>query len=280
MGHGDQWDAIYPDFDKFTQHALPSTLANGLHDGTAPFAGEYADGSPHGNVVTGIRHENGRVGYFALVDCDTRSTPRHNEFITAFPIMSAGIRHQMAIDGFQPLDLPMESLVDAVDHDFSLSFFDPCFYRNRFTYKVGEKHVFSLAALAYSLRQPEVMEYDIDAGPLLEIERQNLLKENPNADANSVKSVRISLARMAACFPHKDYPAAYEIRSPVKSVEWFQFEDQDFCCLRVTLVRMGEDADEDFDILLYAASHVLHDYKPQVGDDVEAVIWLQGNLVE
>ena len=277
MGHGNQWEAIYPDVKALLGHALPMTLAKGKLDGKAPFVGEYEDGSPHGDSVAGIRYVDGRLGYFALVDCDTIQKTRKNELVTSFPYLPEGVAYRLVINEIKATSMPMEGVVAAGKDGFEFDFFDPSFYRNRFKYKVGETHEFSVAALAYSLHKAEAAGYDIDKGPLVEIERQRLLKENPHADVSAVKSVWISLESAAICLPHPQYPGECEFRGPVKTVEWFKFDSMTFCRLLVTFTRPD---DQDFDLFLYASANVLGEYRPEVGDDVEGVVWLQGNLVE
>jgi hypothetical protein len=277
MGHGNQWEAIYPDFKSVIQHILPLAVAKGHLAGEAPFVGEYDDGQPHGNVVAAICYQDGLMGCLVLLDSNTVKNPRTNSLATAFPYLPGGIAHRLEIDKLTIVDMPMEGIVHVSKDGFEFDFFDPSFYRNRFKYKVGETHEFSVAALAYSLHKAETAGYDIDKGPLVELERQQLLKENPHADVSAVKSVWISLENAAICFPHPQYPGECEFRGPVKTVEWFKFDNLDFCRLLVTLVRPN---DQDFDVFVYAAAHVLGDYRPKSGDDVEGVVWLQGNLVE
>ncbi len=156
----------------------------------------------------------------------------------------------------------------------SISFFDPEFFKNRHIYESGKAYDFSVAGIAYVLKPAKQQSLTIDEGPILEMERERLLEEDPNADPNSIIPVELSLAEMRCLLP-RELADDSEFRTVIDEAGYFEVEGHGVFRLRATM--MIPD-DHHFDINLYASEAVLEGYRPKPGDSIEGVLWLQGRL--
>ena len=84
---------------------------------------------------------------------------------------------------------------------------------------------------------------------------------------------------MAALVPISEWDSDdYQFRGPVKSVKEIEMLGQTGWKVRATLLRhLSDDSESDLDIII--TSKVWKDKSPpQIGDDIEGTLWLQGYL--
>ena len=67
------------------------------------------------------------------------------------------------------------------------------------------------------------------------------------------------------------------IRDRVERVDDVKLEKMD---IKVLYVRFPFDQRPDMVLPIYASKMVLRDYEPQVGDEVDAYVWLQGRIID
>lgn len=111
---------------------------------------------------------------------------------------------------------------------------------------------------------------------MIEIERQRLLEENPNADISEVNSVTVSLEEACWLMPTK-VEDDFEFRGIPKEIKPIEIEGAEFLQVKMTLIRPD---DIDFDVMVFASRKVLGNYEPKLGEAVEGFVWLQGHLIE
>jgi hypothetical protein len=213
--------------------------------------------------------------YLALVSTDS-SEPGKNKFLySAYPFCFDGCPNQIEIELIEPESI--EGIIHgSYDGGGSVAFFDPLFFLNRDRYSAGQTYTFSMAGLAYVIRKTTDEFIDVAEGPLIELEKQRLLDEDPNADTSYVKSVRVSLEGACWLFPTKIADDA-EFRGIAGEVGYFEVEGIGFYRIKMTLMRADE---KPFDAIVYASEPVLKGYTPKIGDSIEGFLWMQGRLVE
>lgn len=111
---------------------------------------------------------------------------------------------------------------------------------------------------------------------MIEIERQRLLEDDPNADVSNVNSVSVSLENACWLMPTK-IEDDFEFRGVPKEIQVVRVDDAEFLQVRMTLIR---PEDVDFDVLVYVSRASLGDYEPKIGEAVEGFVWLQGHLIQ
>lgn len=102
-------------------------------------------------------------------------------------------------------------------------------------------------------------------------------EQDPHADVADVQAVDFSTAELRALLFHADDVADAEFYTSVESVSYFFFEETEMCKMDVRfLLREGDE----LRMALYASAHVLAGYRPEVGDLIRGVLWLQGYPVK
>jgi len=222
--------------------------------------------------VIGLKYLDSPLSFIALVAMDL--CDKNTALWSGYPFCSEGIDNGLVVDSIDRWDNGIEGLFTAHTSDGGIfSFFDPLFFLDKDQLKVGEERMFTLAALAYVLRKSEQMSIVIDKGPLLEIEREQQLRDNPGSEPPS--SVTVSLSGMAAFMPHNEYPDDADARFTIEEVSEFRVAERAF--IRLTGIVMRLDG-RDVRLTVYVSRETLEGYTPRVGDDVEAILWVQGFL--
>jgi hypothetical protein len=126
------------------------------------------------------------------------------------------------------------------------------------------------------LRKAEKDKIVVTEGPMIEMERQRRLEEDPKADVSQINSVEVSLAELRCLLPSDKYPDDAEFRTVIEQVGYFELEGIGIYFLRATLMRPD---DNDFNGIIFASESVLNGYTPKCGDSIEGVMWLQGALI-
>jgi hypothetical protein len=270
MGYGEQWGCFWGDVEKTVQR-LPKILEQGR---SVSGDGELMT-NPRRSLSNGeyVVYAYGDTPACCLAICAAAEDLKSLELASAYPWLRDGIPLVLEVLDSHHLEDEYEGVVEGVTRETeTISFFDPLFCLNHSLYRRGQKFEFSMAALAYVIEKVENTNIRITEGAALEIERKRALEENPDADVNQIKSVDISMAELRCLLPREDGMNA-EFQTVVEEARYFHSEDSEICQMRVILKRSG---DEQLAAMLYASEHVLKDYRPQVGDSIRGVLWLQG----
>ena len=109
------------------------------------------------------------------------------------------------------------------------------------------------------------------------MERERILKEDPNADVSHVNSVKFHLGELRSLLPHEDAPGDAEFQTVVEEVEYFHFHGIKICRMPATF-NLGDD--RAVKLNLYASEGVLMGYRPRIGDPIRGTVWLQGYAIK
>ena len=234
------------------------------------YAGE--DGRMKQGSVFGLRYGESPLQIVALVVGNKQE--KTNEFWSAYPVCSCGVENRLKVNETIPDRDGTEGVINAsTTFGGSIGFFDPYFFLNKDGSIEGSERNVSLAGLAYVLRKAEQDGITINEGPMIQEEKDRVLRENPHADVSKITSVFISMKGAALYLPLRESPDEGEFRICVDEVEFFRLGGREYCRIRGVLMR---DDDNPLVADIYASGHVLEGYKPAVGDDIEGICWMQG----
>ena len=200
----------------------------------------------------------------------------NNEIVTLFPFTGRGSQHLLTVRKVRIWKDGLTAHMDAFFGDAELSFFDTDFVANRGWYEAGQPHEFILAGLAYNAQPSTISEL-----PFI-LHRDVLAWQSQMEDQQGEAPVRgkdtISLIGMSMLIPLRDGDLdEYSFRGQVIQVESFSdFLSQKGWRTRVRVIR---DSPENMDLDIWVTEKVWEGkHPPQVGEDIEGVLWLQGHL--
>lgn len=274
MGHGDHWATIEKDSTDFIAEMLPKICTDGKLIGKNAFTHSMDDVPNKVGIAFGLLYADTPVNFLALIVGEIEEDS--NLLWSGYPVCAKGIECRLVIEEIKPWENGIEGVIEAyVPGGGLISFFDPYFYLNRDSYIVGKEFAVRLGALAYTLNKADQLEIQITEGPMLEIHRQRLLEDDPNVDVSSITSVPISMDGSAIYFPRGDVGDDAEVRFKVIETGNFTCAERPFVSVSGAIMRPDSG---DVNIHVYVSEQVLNGYVPQVGDNVEAVVWMQGFL--
>lgn len=276
-GHGEHWEAIEGDTKKTVTTLLPVSIERGKVTGGSEFNVILEDGTVRREKALGIVHGEMPLRYLVLVCTDSTKGQPVNTVWSFYPLCAECVSHRLTIEKLHPWENGIEGVVSASTTSGAMVwFFDPYYFVNKDVYKIGKGYDITLGALALKLQKPAQNEIVITEGPLIELERQRAIEEDPHADTSKITSVTLSLENLSMCMPSEDYPDEASYRGVVENIGYFETEGIGFYRYKTTILKFGDD--NLVSIYLYASESVLGDYRPKVGDNVEGVIWMQGTI--
>jgi len=198
--------------------------------------------------------------------------------VTAVPLLE-GALNDMTIDDLHPWSNGVEAAVAACRNEDAqpLWFYTPLYFRDRVALMTpGVRHTFMLAGLAYGVRRALLDDMSITGGPHFEVWAEKWLEENPDKTRLDVPPLKISLHGACVLLPTPQY-TIYQLRAPILAVEESELSGEKIYILRLAF---GLDTQEPLDLPIYASARACKKYVPKEGDEIDAVIWLQGRLLD
>lgn len=274
MVHGDQWRAVAESVE-FVREMVPRLLERGRLVAEADVEIRGEDGVARAESGFALAYPDTPLRYLALCATNSAGSEIFREFINGSPFCAEGVEAELEIEEVLPDEDPMEGGLVLATRDGGLMWLvDPLFFANRALYQPGRMLLFSVSALAYTVRPARTEPIVITSGNFLEFHRQRMLEEDPALDPDEIREVELSLEGARSFFPNNVDPLlGSTFRSPVEAVEAFEVEGTRFVRMRISPLT---DEEQTVSMWLYAAPHVLGDYAPQVGDEVEGTAWIQG----
>lgn len=192
-----------------------------------------------------------------------------------FPFFVTGSQHTVTMRKVLVWESGVEAQIAASWGETAVTFFDTQYLINRAWYEAGKKYEFIFSGVAYHAGPAEKKEWTINRHPDEVAWMNQLLKEEGRQHE---ATFTMNLDGTALFLPANGGDVDdYSFHAPVKSVEEFKdWLGQDGWRVRATVMRFGgKDADLDILITQRAWSG---DLPPQVGQDIEGRLWLQGYL--
>lgn len=277
MGHGNHWKALFgDDFQESWAKLLPRFVQQGSL--VRHVAGREISAGSEQQRWPYFALEYGEMPLHFLIVIHIDPADKLNKVQSAYPFLKEGVATDLEIVGIVKEKDEFEAELKCVTRQGTpLSFFSPLYGSDPHAFETGRKYEFTLAALAYSLKRNENPAFTLTEEPALEIEKRCRQEEDPHADVGDIKAVDFSMADLRALLFHADDADEAEFFTAVESVTYFTFEETEICKMDVRFRFRGE---EDLRTSLYASAHVLAGYRPEVGDLIQGVLWLQGYPVK
>lgn len=198
-----------------------------------------------------------------------------NMIVSLFPFFAIGSQHTLTLREVSVWEGGLEAQITAIWGKAEVTFFDTQYLINRAWYETGKDYDFIFSGIAYSAGPAEKQEWQINRHPD-EVAWMNRRLKEGEEPREAIYTMTLDGAAMFLPIGEWDVDD-YSFHAPVKSVE--EFEDwlgQEGWRVRATVMRFGdEDADLDIVITRRAWSG---EAPPQVGQDIEGRLWLQGYL--
>lgn len=273
MTYGSQWSALLGDTEQ-----IPEILDEAIREGQCIWPKNiYELPDAEGNVgvcrVLVIDHPGDAVIQSRLI-CSRRENADHGNVEFGFPFLGGGMPNLLTIREIHEAGSALEAVLEcSTPGGATIKLFDPYFQMLSDVYQVESTVEFVIAGLSYVLRKAEQESITITEGPMVELRRQDALKEDPDADVSAITSVEICLKGCTMLIPREETGDA-EIRATVLDITWHEVRGVRMAKITV-LFRGGQDSGGTV-FPIYASEHVLNGYDPIPGDDIEGVVWMQG----
>lgn len=198
-----------------------------------------------------------------------------NMIVSMFPFFATGSQHTLTLQEVSVWEGGLEAQITAGWGEGEVTFFDTQYVINRNWYEAGKDYDFILSGMAYHAGPAEQHEWKINRHPdqVAWMNQRRYEGEDP-CDTTCM----VNLDGAAIFLPVSDWDVDdYSFHAPIKSVTGFDdWLGQDGWRVRATVMRFdNEDADLDILITRRAWSG---DAPPQVGQNIEGRLWLQGYL--
>lgn len=197
--------------------------------------------------------------------------------VAIFPFLE-GLPNDMTVADVSPWKNGVEAYVAASRNEEGrpVVFYSPLYFRDREALTPGVRHTFSLSGMVRGMRRALLDEMTITEGPQYEAFAAEWLERNPGATRLDVPQLTASLKGARILMPD-ELLGDYQLRAPISAVEETTFGDEKVYMLRVEL---GLDTPEPLALLLYAPLKVCKGFEPQEGDEIDALLWLQGRIMD
>lgn len=268
---GSHWDPFVEDSADITKRLpemVPNALVSAAYEHDSKPSRSMPGDWPQGFQLVWPLHSQG----LAMI---LRAEKEANMMVSLFPFFAGGSPQTVTVREVTVWEGGLEAQITAGWHEAGVTFFDTQFVVNRARYEADKNYQFILAGLAYNAQPAEKREWTINRHPDEVAWMNRNLKEGEEPH-EATCTIRMDGAAMFLPVEGWDVDD-YSFHAPVKSVEEFRdWLGQDGWRVRATVMRFDEDADLDILITRRAWSG---EAPPQVGQDIEGRLWLQGYLM-
>ncbi|MDE5878640.1 MAG: hypothetical protein K2G99_01200 [Desulfovibrio sp.] len=197
--------------------------------------------------------------------------------VTAVPLLE-GLPNDLEVEAVAPRaeGLGADVAVTMLEGENPMWFFDPLYGRDKDDLTPGITHTFWLAGLALGIRKALLDELTITQGPQYEAHAAAWLEEHPEASRLDVPPLKIPMTGKRCIMPGRRF-GEYQVRTVVERVEDFRLEKMD---VKALYLNFPFDDRPPLRLALYASKFVLGDYVPEVDDEIEAYVWLEGRIID
>ncbi len=261
-GYGNIWDAVFGASEKFLVH-----LRMILQKGEVIFQNLKTKNKQY----AGIKYpENNKFSVLSLIEENEKT----KVYASSYPLL-IGQNNEVKLKESYPWAIDGEGEM-AVETGLGkiINFHNPYFAIDNKNFKFDKIQTISLAGLVMTMDKMEVQEFPVEGNAYKHF-LEEFLQENPH---KTEKDFEAPIHRIDAehfrMFVPTDYCCEFEIATQIEDIEYVNLLGEKIAVMKVNLEH-GED-NEYLYCNIYASKHVLKDYKPKVGDGINAVVWLTG----
>ncbi len=300
-GYGHQWEVFGVDAADALSELLPAAVSGSGQPTVGIWNSEHAlrsavPGEPIGlaGLYVGATQGCEHAGIVTVFHID--ESAKTTNVVAFFPFLAAGCRVSGRVEQICLHPSRLEAHLNiALDNGALIVAFEPLFANHRDLYRAGRTCVFTVFALAYSIRPQRETEFLIDDPAQIRAfhARDAWVKEHgvwsrENHEAamaawrpqseDDLAPLRISTAGMAALVPASAGPACHsEFRGTVVSVTPDSVSIIGVRLWRVDILVIR--AESDVVLPVYVSPRAFNgDWRPAAGDNVEGVAWINAYL--
>ncbi len=261
-GYGNVWDAVFGASEKFLVF-----LRMVVEKGNVIFQNLKTQNKQY----AGIKYpENNKFSVLSLIEENKNA----KKYASAYPLL-IGCNNDVKLKESYSWEIDGEGEMAAeTDLGKIINFHNPYFVVDNKNFKFDKIQTISLAGLAMTISKMEVQEFPAE-GDTYKYFLEEFLQENPH---KTEKDFEVPIHRIDAehfrMFVPTDYCCEFEIATQIEDIEYVNFLGEKIAVMKVNLEH-GED-NEYLYCNIYASKHVLKEYKPKVGDGINAVVWMTG----
>ncbi len=198
--------------------------------------------------------------------------------VSLFPFLE-GLPNDLTVEQVQPWTQGVEATVwlSREPEKSPLTVYTPLFFRDKDMLTLGVQHTFLLSGLASGVRRALLDELSVTEGPQFEAYAEEWLSENPGKSRIDVPQLRISLQGARIMQSTERGPCEYQLRAPISSVEETTFADE---TVYIFGMEFDLESENPLRFSMYVPKKVCKLEDPKIGDEIDALVWLQGRIVD
>ena len=276
---GDAWAVL---LGQNPMAVMPQVVGTVLHDGGTRPAWQWTRSGKEYVLMAWPKDQPSRAAVLMQADEGEKFKP-----LSAVPFLE-GLPNDLTVEDIHPWSQGggANVAVSMIEGKNPMWFYDPLYLRDKDDLTPGVTQSFLLSGLAIALRKALLDDVNITQGPQYEAWAAQWLAENPGKTRLDVPPqgrfpVQVNLKplteedfRKILTQPENALIKQYQALLGVDDVK---LEKMD---IKVLYVRFPFDQRPDMVLPIYASKMVLRDYEPQVGDEVDAYVWLQGRIID
>lgn len=265
-GHYHHFLAVYDSTENYVETYLPHNIQYATPMGVLPLQ----DGT--GRQFMYLSYGNGLIANHLIIEMKKSA----NEVVSFFPAIEQGLPVNVKVIKALPWEDGLEGIWVCEWQDRLIQVYDPCFRVGLEKGIAGQQEAFVIAGFAYWLECVKDTIISVDSGAIWDLEKQRRLEEGMSEE-EAAKPVEISTKGLGMLVQiREDSPADAEIRGTISAVQQFVFNDQSLWRIDI-LALNDEENGEKIAVPIFVRDDKLKEgYRPQVGDDVQGVVWMQG----
>lgn len=267
-GLGKAWLTLLDNPEK----QLPQVIGRTLAEGGTRDCWQCKDAKQETLVMAWPGQSSFRIGVTLHGKAGSELRP-----VTSYPLLE-GLPNDMTVEDTYAWKNGTEGSIAAYRNEGTtpLWFYSPFLFRDKEALTPGVRHTFLVAGLAYGLRKALLDELTITEGEQYESFAKEWLAVHPECSRLDVPQLKVPLS--GARILQEDLTTdEYQLRVPVTSVEECVVGPEKIYTL---IVEFGLTTPNPFRFPLYAPERICKGYIPHAGDEIDALVWLQGRIAD
>jgi len=257
MTHGSHWECIVEDVEDFFENNFEKIVQDSII---------IEEMEVHGHNIATEKKQNNTI--HTLLYPLKESVPYsmltqivNKQLWTSYPVVNFGMEHEIIITAIRDEGNFVEARISCKlkDHpDFTFTFFDTMFYKNKSHYSVGETYAFYFSGMMYGGGANQFVDTKV-----------------PGID--DISDIFIDKDTVAFVANEDADIDDYKIMSPLLSIEEFT-HDFGKKIYKINILLLKDDVDFSIPVLL-AEQNIKDGFVPKVGESINGSLWLCGTMV-